>query len=154
MMASALPRCSVAEPHVFAPASFDSGILRLRSRHGHFEATSDALSLVFWNSSAFPSRPVDRMICELSDLLAAWFSGIRTRERIVMRSFRVSIAGLMGAVLIAALCVAALRSASETWAGVTLLATCGVLGLAVIGVVCRDVSERVWWLGFALFGCG
>ena len=71
-----------------------------------------------------------------------------------MRSFRVSIAGLMGAVLIAALCVAALRFASETWAGVTLMATCGVLGLAVVGVVYRDVPERAWWLGFALFGWG
>ena len=50
--------------------------------------------------------------------------------------------------------MAALRSASETWAGVTLLATCGVLGLAVIGVVYRDVTERAWWLGFALFGWG
>jgi hypothetical protein len=71
-----------------------------------------------------------------------------------MRSIRVSIAGLMGAVLIAAVCLAALRFASETWAGVTLLATCAVLGLAVVGVVCRDVTERPWWLGFALFGWG
>ncbi len=154
MKASALPPCSVAEPHVFAAATLDSGILRPRSRDGHFGATSDALSLVFFNSSAFPCRLADRMICELSDLLTAQFSGIKTRERIVMRSFRVSIAGLMGAVLIAALCVAALRSASETWAGVTLLATCGVLGLAAIGVVNREVTERAWWLGFALFGWG
>jgi hypothetical protein len=71
-----------------------------------------------------------------------------------MRSIRVSIASLMGAVLIAALCLAVLRSGSGIWAGVTLLATCGVFGLAVIGVVCRDVTERAWWLGFALFGWG
>jgi hypothetical protein len=71
-----------------------------------------------------------------------------------MRSLRFSIAGLMGAVLIAALGLVALRSASETWAGLTLLATCGVLGLAVVGVVCRGAAERAWWLGFAIFGWG
>ncbi|MFI5461170.1 MAG: hypothetical protein ACHRXM_37670 [Isosphaerales bacterium] len=70
------------------------------------------------------------------------------------RSIRFSIAGLMGAVLIAALGLAALRSASATAAGMTLLATCGVLGLAVVGVVCRQDGERAWWLGFAVFGWG
>jgi hypothetical protein len=60
----------------------------------------------------------------------------------------------MGAVLIAAVCLAALRFASETWAGVTLLATCAVLGLAIVGVICRDLTDRPWWLGFALFGWG
>jgi hypothetical protein len=71
-----------------------------------------------------------------------------------MRFVRFSIAGLMGAVLTAALGLTALRSASETWAGVALLATCGVLGLAVVGVVSRAADERAWWLGFALFGWG
>ncbi len=70
------------------------------------------------------------------------------------RSIRFSIAGLMGAVLVAAIGLAALRNASETWAGVMLLLTCGVLALAVVGVVCRAGSERAWWLGFALFGWG
>jgi hypothetical protein len=60
----------------------------------------------------------------------------------------------MGAVLTAALGLTALRSASETWAGVALLATCGVLGLAVVGAVSRAADERAWWLGFALFGWG
>jgi hypothetical protein len=69
-----------------------------------------------------------------------------------MRFVRASIAGLMGAVLIAALGLTALRSASDTWSGATLLVTCGVLGLAVVGVVCRDAAERAWWLGFLLFG--
>jgi hypothetical protein len=72
----------------------------------------------------------------------------------VRRSIRFSIAGLMAAVLITALGLAALRSASATAAGVTLLATCGVLGLAVVGVVCRTAGERAWWLGFAVFGWG
>ena len=71
-----------------------------------------------------------------------------------MRFVRFSIAGLMGAVLTAALGLTALRSASETWAGAALLLTCGVLGLAVVGVVSRAADERAWWLGFALFGWG
>ncbi len=71
-----------------------------------------------------------------------------------MRLIRASIAGLMGAVLIAALGLTALRSASDTWSGATLLATCGVLGLAVVGTVCRDAAERAWWLGFTVFGWG
>jgi hypothetical protein len=71
-----------------------------------------------------------------------------------MRLIRATIAGLMGAVLITALGLTALRSASEIWAGATLLATCGVLGLAVVGTVCRDAAERAWWLGFTVFGWG
>jgi hypothetical protein len=70
------------------------------------------------------------------------------------RTIRFSIAGLMGIVVVAAIGLAALRGASETWAGVMLLFTLGVLLLAVVGVVCRDESERAWWLGFALFGWG
>ena len=42
----------------------------------------------------------------------------------------------------------------ETWAGVALLVTCGLLALAVIGAVCRGPGERTWWLGFAVFGGG
>jgi hypothetical protein len=72
-----------------------------------------------------------------------------------MRSIRFSIAGLMGAVSIAALGLAVLRSGLlDVWAGVALGATCGVLGVAVIGVACRGATERAWWLGFAVFGWG
>jgi hypothetical protein len=71
-----------------------------------------------------------------------------------MRFIRASIAGLMGAVVIAALGLTALRSASDTWSGATLLATCGVLGLAIVGAICRGTAERSWWLGVALFGWG
>ncbi|MFI5456424.1 MAG: hypothetical protein ACHRXM_13325 [Isosphaerales bacterium] len=71
-----------------------------------------------------------------------------------MRTARFSIAGLMGAVLVAALGFAALRSASSTSAGVTLLWICGVLCLSIVGVVCRKGAERASWLGFALFGWG
>jgi hypothetical protein len=71
-----------------------------------------------------------------------------------MRAVRFPIAGLMGAVLVVALGLAALRNASETWAGVMFLLTCGVLSLAIVGVICREDGERAWWLGFALFGWG
>jgi hypothetical protein len=42
----------------------------------------------------------------------------------------------------------------ETWAGMSLLATCGVLMLATIGAVCRNAGERPRLLGFAGFGWG
>ena len=71
-----------------------------------------------------------------------------------MRMPRTSIAGLMGAVLVASLGLTALRSGSAVWAGTTFLVTCGVLALAVVGVVCRAGPGRAWWLGFALFGWG
>ena len=71
-----------------------------------------------------------------------------------MRTIRFPIAGLMGAVLVVALGLAALRNPSETWAGVMFLLTCGTLCLAIVGVVCRSDRERAWWLGFALFGWG
>jgi hypothetical protein len=71
-----------------------------------------------------------------------------------MRTTRFPIAGLMGAVLVIALALAALRNAYETWAGATFMVSCGVLTLAVVGIVCRGDAERAWWLGFALFGWG
>jgi hypothetical protein len=71
-----------------------------------------------------------------------------------MRAVRFSIGGLMGAVVVAALGLTALRADSAIWAGVTLLWTSGVLCLAIVGVVCRRGAERAWWLGFALFGWG
>src|SRR5262245_14927427 len=71
-----------------------------------------------------------------------------------MRKGRFSIARLMAAVLVAALGFAALRNASEDWAGLMLLVTCGALMLALVGALCRGPDERAWWLGFALFGGG
>ena len=71
-----------------------------------------------------------------------------------MRTVRFPIAGLMWAVVVAALGSAALRNASEVWAGATFLVTCGILCLAIVGIVCRTNESRAWWLGFALFGWG
>ena len=58
-----------------------------------------------------------------------------------MHTFRFRVAGLMGAVLVIALGLAALRDASETWAGMTFLLTCGVLCLAIVGIVCGGIAR-------------
>ena len=71
-----------------------------------------------------------------------------------MRRIRFSIAGLMAAVAVAALAVAALRASTPAWAGAMLMLVWSVLGLAIVSIVYRPRGERAWWLGFALFGCG
>ena len=59
-----------------------------------------------------------------------------------MRRFRFSIAGLMVAIAMTALVIAGLRSAnSATVAGAVLMLVCGVLGLAIVGVVSRRSYE-------------
>src|SRR5947209_4142181 len=67
---------------------------------------------------------------------------------------RISLARLMALVVVFAVGVAALRDASETWAGIVLLATLGFLAASILGVVYRSGGRRAWWLGFALFGWG
>jgi hypothetical protein len=69
-----------------------------------------------------------------------------------MRSHRFSIAGLMGVVLLAAIGLAALRTPSETWAGIVLLATLAALGFASVGAICLRGPSRAGFLGFAVFG--
>ena len=69
-----------------------------------------------------------------------------------MRGLRFSIAGLMAAVLAAAIAFAALRSGSQAWSGGLFLATQASLGLALVGAFCRRGEKRAWWIGFALFG--
>ena len=54
-----------------------------------------------------------------------------------MRAVRFSIAGLMGVVLVAAIGLAALRSQSQIWAGVLLLATLAAFCVALVGAFCR-----------------
>ena len=71
-----------------------------------------------------------------------------------MRFNRFSIGGIMAVVMTTALGLAALRSPTETCAGITLIVTCATLGLAVVGAICRGATERAWWLGFAIFGWG
>ena len=70
------------------------------------------------------------------------------------QKMRFTLARLMGVVLVMGLGSVALRFSSETWAGVMLLVTCGVLMVAFVGAACRGPGEWAWWLGFALSGCG
>jgi hypothetical protein len=67
---------------------------------------------------------------------------------------RHTIAGLMLTVLVCAVAVAALRDASETWAGILLSLTLLALGTSLIGVLHRREGKRAFWQGFALFGWG
>jgi hypothetical protein len=69
-----------------------------------------------------------------------------------MSSFRFSIRWLMGVVLFAAIAAAGVAQPTGPVAGLILMITHGVLGLAVVGAVCRAGAERIWWLGFAAFG--
>jgi hypothetical protein len=72
----------------------------------------------------------------------------------MLRNTRISIAWLMGAVLVAGVGFAALRNSSEHWVGTMLLVTVGAVLLAAAGALWRDREGRAWWLGFALFGGG
>jgi hypothetical protein len=69
-----------------------------------------------------------------------------------MKRVRFSIATLLGAVLLVALSIAALREATDAWDsglfGLTLLA----LLTGVLLAVHRSGKKRAFWLGFALFG--
>ena len=53
----------------------------------------------------------------------------------MLRKTRISIARLMGVVLVAGLGFAALRNSSEDWAGAMLLLTCGTLMVAMVGAL-------------------
>jgi hypothetical protein len=60
----------------------------------------------------------------------------------------------MAFVLIAAIGLAALRNASEPWAGIMLMLAIATVGVALLGSVLSRGRERAWWLGFAVFGGG
>ena len=69
-----------------------------------------------------------------------------------MRRFRFSIAGLLVVVLIIAVAVAALRSATDAWEGCVFGTALLALLTAVLLAVHRTDRRRAYWLGFALFG--
>ena len=71
-----------------------------------------------------------------------------------MRTFRISILGLMGSVLIISVAFVSLMFASELVAGLVLLPTLAILAMAILGVVYRRGNARAFWLGFALLGWG
>ena len=58
-----------------------------------------------------------------------------------MRSFRFSIAGLMGLVLLAAIGAAGLANPSGPWAGILALLARAVLCLALVGAVGRGMKD-------------
>ena len=69
-----------------------------------------------------------------------------------MRWFRFSIASLLGVVLLVAIAVAALRSASDPWDSGLFGLTLVTLLVSVLLTVHRVERQRAYWLGFALFG--
>src|SRR5690348_14747919 len=60
----------------------------------------------------------------------------------------------MVVVLCASLALAVFRTQSSTCAGIVYLLTRGVFAAAVVGAVSRKGAERVWWVGFVVFGGG
>jgi hypothetical protein len=71
-----------------------------------------------------------------------------------MRRRRLSIIWLASVVVISGVGIAALRFATEVWAGVVFTLALFVLGIAVLGVIYRYGARRAFWSGFALFGWG
>ena len=53
---------------------------------------------------------------------------------------RVSIAGLMWAVCLSAVGLAALKSGSDAWSGSIFLLTCGTLAVGVVGIACDALA--------------
>ncbi len=66
---------------------------------------------------------------------------------------RISIRSLLGFVIVAAVGLAALRNASDSWAGMMLLLAGAAVHIAVLGAILMRGRERAWWSGFAL-SCG
>ncbi len=71
-----------------------------------------------------------------------------------MRRLRISIAGLMGVVLLAAMAFAALRHPSDLLVSTLFTADLVVLGVAVLGAAFGRGRRRRSWAGFALFLAG
>jgi hypothetical protein len=65
---------------------------------------------------------------------------------------RFSIAGLLAAVLLAAIAVAALRESTDLWDGAVFGLTLAVLLVAVLLAIYAPRPRRACWLGFALVG--
>jgi hypothetical protein len=73
----------------------------------------------------------------------------------VIRGWGLEIVGFVGIGMAVALGLAGMHGPSaETWAGVMLLTTCGILMLSVVGAIGRGPSDCPRLLGFAAFGWG
>jgi hypothetical protein len=64
---------------------------------------------------------------------------------------RYTIRSLMALVILAAVGLAALRSANELWAGLMLLVALATIGVTLLGTIISRGRERAWWAGFAFF---
>lgn len=62
---------------------------------------------------------------------------------------RLSIAALMLVVLVCGIAVAALKQASDAWAGGLPMLTLALRGTAVFGFTYRRENRRAFWFGFA-----
>ena len=69
-----------------------------------------------------------------------------------MKPFRVSIAGVMGLVVIAAVGLMGLREGKPLWASLTFGSTLLFLLGSSLNALLRPANSRAGWLGFALFG--
>ncbi len=67
---------------------------------------------------------------------------------------RFSVRTLMVLIVGAAAGLAALRDASEIWAGIMLTLVLSILGTAIFGAIYKRGRRRADWLGFAVFGWG
>ena len=65
---------------------------------------------------------------------------------------RISVLSLMAFILVLAIGLAALRTASHLVAGMLLLAALAAVGVAILGAALMRGDERAWWAGFAFFG--
>ena len=67
---------------------------------------------------------------------------------------RISVAGLAGVILLAALGLAAIRNASDLWAATVVSLSALMIGVGVLGCLFRRGPTRAFWAGFTLFGLG
>jgi hypothetical protein len=67
---------------------------------------------------------------------------------------RYSIAALMIVILVVGVAFAALRDASDLWAGILLSLTLLLLASAALAIPYRKQGKRAFWFGFAIFGWG
>ncbi len=86
----------------------------------------------------------------------AALTGHRPRLKLAAQWWRwpAAILGLSAFVLIVVLGAFAARSSPGFWAGATFFATCGLLGIIVLGAVSAQGKRRQVWIGAALFGVG
>lgn len=66
-------------------------------------------------------------------------------------NFKIQIYYVLLAVVLAAVALAALRSANELWAGALLLLDLWLIGISVLASIYKSGRDRAWWLGFGLF---